>query len=395
MEIIITLLKYYGGHDFIPNINGFERADELRRLRVTRQSGGLISEAELPSKLNALRDFKSTIPMDKIYGLLGLMDPAISIEVDYTKGAEGLFTDLAVRYLQRGCVDILYYCGEVHQPTSLSLPSWVPDWTRQYWTRSFLLRDLPSNATGDTKFQPSVDPNRQTIRLRGRLLDRILLVNDQAEIPVAQYEPYNRTVHGDPQEHRRNRAKVEQRRLLDALEQSVRLAWPNADRFTWEKYESMWRTFICNRFVDGSIPIEDCGYSWELFLDFLRRRTANEDEDERRCYYQEVVPVDTTGVRQKEKQRMGETEILRYFSACTRWCYNRRFFVSSAERYGWAVDGTKTDDIVAILYGCPIPFLLRESDDGTYKILGDCYIHGLMDGEGLEGEFEETEFAIS
>lgn len=212
-----------------------------------------------------------------------------------------------------------------------------------------------------------------------------MLVNDQAEIPVAQYEPYNRNVHGDAQEHRRKRAKVEQRRLRDALEQSVRLAWPNADRFTWEKYESMWRTFICNRFVDGSIPIEDCGYDWELFLDFSHRQTANEDddEDERRCYYEEVVPVDTIGVRQQEKQRMGETEMLRYFSACTRRCYNRRFFVSSAERYGWAVDGTKTDDIVAILYGCPILFLLRESGDGTYKILGDCYIHGLMDGEAL------------
>ncbi|KAJ4349358.1 uncharacterized protein N0V89_007972 [Didymosphaeria variabile] len=395
MEKVIALLRHYGGNDHIPHTSGFERANEVRRLRETRQSGRLVSEAELPSKLNALREFKSTMPMDKIYGLLGLMDPAISIEVNYAKSAESLFTDLAVRYLQHGCMDMLYYCSELHQPTSLSLPSWVPDWTRQRWTRPFLMRGLPSHATGDTRFQPSVDPDGQTIRLRGRLLDKILLVNDQAEIPVDQFEPYNRTVHGDAQAHRRYTVKVEQRRMRDALEQSVRLAWPNSDRFTWEKYENMWRTFICNRLIDDSIPTEDYGYAWELFMGMLRWQTANKDEAKSGCYYEEVVPVDTTGLREQQKQTKGEAGLLRYGGAHTRWCYNRRFFISSAERYGWAVDGTKAGDIVAVLYGCPYPFLLRESSDGSYKILGDCYIHGLMDGEALEGAFEEKEFMIS
>lgn len=58
--------------------------DDVRRLV---QRGKRISEKEVPSFLENLRDFKSTIPSDKIYGIIGILDPAISIEVGYSKSA--------------------------------------------------------------------------------------------------------------------------------------------------------------------------------------------------------------------------------------------------------------------------------------------------------------------
>ena len=40
-------------------------------------------------------------------------------------------------------------------------------------------------------------------------------------------------------------------------------------------------------------------------------------------------------------------------------------------------------DVVAILFGCKCPVVLRPYRDDMYNVIGECYIHGLMDGEIL------------
>ncbi|RSL61644.1 hypothetical protein CEP53_005041 [Fusarium sp. AF-6] len=42
-------------------------------------------------------------------------------------------------------------------------------------------------------------------------------------------------------------------------------------------------------------------------------------------------------------------------------------------------------DVVAVILGCQSPMLLSPEPDGRYKILGECYIHGLADGAALVG----------
>lgn len=64
-------------------------------------------------------------------------------------------------------------------------------------------------------------------------------------------------------------------------------------------------------------------------------------------------------------------------------------------------DALQEGDVVVILRGGKTPFLLREvsrgSDDdddaapaggggGSWVLVGECYVHGLMDGEGWVGE---------
>lgn len=51
-------------------------------------------------------------------------------------------------------------------------------------------------------------------------------------------------------------------------------------------------------------------------------------------------------------------------------------------------------DVVAIFYGCDLPYVLRPSRRGRYRLIGNCYVHGIMDGEALShadlpvGDFE-------
>jgi len=50
-------------------------------------------------------------------------------------------------------------------------------------------------------------------------------------------------------------------------------------------------------------------------------------------------------------------------------------------------------DVVAVLNGLSIPLILRKVETG-YEVVGDCYIHGLMDGEAVAGDWEEHELCI-
>jgi hypothetical protein len=54
-------------------------------------------------------------------------------------------------------------------------------------------------------------------------------------------------------------------------------------------------------------------------------------------------------------------------------------------------------DLICIVYGCPVPLVVRNSDTrkGAYRLVGECYVHGIMKGESLEnGRFVEKEINI-
>lgn len=73
---------------------------------------------------------------------------------------------------------------------------------------------------------------------------------------------------------------------------------------------------------------------------------------------------------------------------------SRRFFITNTGLMGLGPPQTRVDDQVFLLDGGSCPFLLRptgraslQAPNGTeeirYKLVGDCYIQGLMYGEGL------------
>lgn len=69
-------------------------------------------------------------------------------------------------------------------------------------------------------------------------------------------------------------------------------------------------------------------------------------------------------------------------------CYNRCFFSTSPGRIGVGPQTMQSGDLVAILYGSSVPFILRRSTkysmEATHEFVGDCYVHGIMDGEAVQ-----------
>ena len=45
---------------------------------------------------------------------------------------------------------------------------------------------------------------------------------------------------------------------------------------------------------------------------------------------------------------------------------------------------TRLGDLVCVLFGGQVLYTLRSTGQDLYEFVGECYIHGLMDGEAFE-----------
>jgi hypothetical protein len=62
---------------------------------------------------------------------------------------------------------------------------------------------------------------------------------------------------------------------------------------------------------------------------------------------------------------------------------NRKFAHTAEHGYiGLMPRRAEVDDLIYVLHGGQVPFVLRKSDE-AYTFIGECYVHGIMDGECL------------
>ena len=64
------------------------------------------------------------------------------------------------------------------------------------------------------------------------------------------------------------------------------------------------------------------------------------------------------------------------------------FFNTEEDYIGLAPEFTSPGDIVCVFLGCYVPIILRPthaSSKKQYRVVGQCYIHGLMNGEAILG----------
>jgi hypothetical protein len=59
------------------------------------------------------------------------------------------------------------------------------------------------------------------------------------------------------------------------------------------------------------------------------------------------------------------------------------FATTKAAYYLLGPIAMEAGDVVCVLYGAKVPFVLRPSN-GHYLLVGECYTHGLMNGEAID-----------
>lgn len=79
-------------------------------------------------------------------------------------------------------------------------------------------------------------------------------------------------------------------------------------------------------------------------------------------------------------------------------CHTRRLFTSHKGYLGMAPEEAQEGDLICILLGGEVLFVLRMDDEGHFYLIGECYVHCIMDGEAMreveEGRISLQDFVI-
>ena len=137
------------------------------------------------------------------------------------------------------------------------------------------------------------------------------------------------------------------------------------------------RTHIGNALHKATLADKQYVESFSAYSELLRRVGVEDDAD-----YNDFAT--------KERWRPAGS----YITAFGRIEFGDIFIsFGTANSYLWlGPPKVEKDDLVCVFVGFGTPFIVRKRAEVGYLLVGECYVHGLMNGEGLNmGEEEEIE----
>jgi hypothetical protein len=137
--------------------------------------------------------------------------------------------------------------------------------------------------------------------------------------------------------------------------------------------DQVWRILVANRGPDGTNPPNWYRRACKACLEWYDK----EPED----------TFNTNTLRNMQGTPTGKVEFLDRVQEVV-WNRNviRTKPVDGPPYIGIAPEGSAKGDIICIFFGCSVPVVLQPQDDGEFKFIGECYVHGVMDGEAVEPE---------
>lgn len=350
--------------EIIPSVVHLEEATNAYRLSQRKGHDGMrLMEVLLFTDFSDAEDkaIQATDPRDRIYGLLGLIRESdrMKIPVDYSDRTtvSTVLTHVAEALIQEYGPDVLSYHRETARWTGEGLPTWVPDWTapRSPTIGSVNLdgpggkrefdatkgRHWPSN---DTLVTEVVGESKLALCIPGVLMSTVIRVGSEFTSIPAQ-ENYLAAC----------------RAWLEELQQLASESGQGAK-------DNIWR-----------VPMADFGLVTRADMETPERYIHGFN-----VLLGRVEPPTEAQTTEETKRAWMMSESWDYRRA---WkIYGRRAFVDADGRPGLAPRLSFPGDAIALFTGGQVPVMLRESSDGSlgFGVLGTCYVHGLMDGEGTE-----------
>ncbi|KAG0651481.1 hypothetical protein D0Z07_1555 [Hyphodiscus hymeniophilus] len=359
--------------------------DLIHFRKWNRQEGekSLQIKSDLISLLSLSRINLASDPRDKVYSLLGLAkgdSVARSIVPDYseTNTVAALYRDIAAKYVEAGRGrELLQHAGMDQKIPDL--PSWVPDWT--YQSRSHLDAGL-YNCSGNslaTFHISEQEPGK--LRVRGAIIDTIRL-NGMAwryysmDREQSSFAPFMEAPNAVIPDFTDEDGRCVVRTFAKTF------AHTHGPRFDpSEGLESaLARTLVMDRTWRGQRTASEPSFL-ESFNAFERLYGAGIEDDTPATVKTHKSGIfewvwDFTEEEESELRRLS----WQYEVALQEAHKGRRFCLTGDGHMCTTPYDTQRDDVVVILEGLKMPFVLRKSGE-DWKLIGDCYVHGIMDGE--------------
>lgn len=286
---------------------------------------------QLPSPLRdllyATRYAQCSDERDRVYAILSLTNDFSRFEPDYSKTTEDVFKSVVIAYSMKKDLTVLSHC-EMRDNWESRVPSWVPDWTTP---KECALIDH-GRASAGTHAQARCDKENVLV-VSGCLLDVIEQISPL--ISRSSPEQLRKIV--------RNIMRCKAENDTCAASDSM--------------VDSVCRTLCCNRFAEGFLPP----------MSYLP------DTQESKNYVRDLMDS-----REPEKYDKYTNEGLVSLEG-------RASFQTRNGHIGLGPQSIRAGDQACIILGCRVLLLLRPNDAQTYKVVGECYIDGFMEGEALLG----------
>ncbi|KAM7184773.1 Heterokaryon incompatibility protein (HET) domain containing protein [Naviculisporaceae sp. PSN 640] len=356
-------------------------AAQLRHTQVLQDSPKY-SGYNLDSLLSYLLWFRpreATNPLDKVFALLGLIDKhdiiAASIVPDYKLTAESLYTSVTIKLLQgTRTLDVL--SAPRGSQSSLSLPSWVPNWSDSSISTMSLTGQSRFNysATGTSQASVQISPDNRTLYLKGHIIDSIVSLAPILQKSSAFYDTPMTSWRDSMQKFST---------VLDKLSdnQKVLMEWEVlATSFNISQYptgESL--TEVFHSTIRAGLPQE---YNMKSYYEDWRGNVlpgnlpkAVDSSRHPRLFKGAVfvqVLQDAWAPREGKKKHEDYPTM----------AYGRRLGKTKGGYLALLPGVTRVGDVVALCEGGKTPLVLRSRGYGNlFELVGDCYVHGVMNGE--------------
>jgi len=321
---------------------------------------------------------EATDPRDKVYGLLGLAADRNELEEfgilpDYSKSCQDVYISVAATLLRQGHISALSL-GQFPK-FQLGLPSWVPDWSKplgdtlQGISTDHMTPEPQYNASGSLlQTMPifsGIGP-KMSVSVSGLIYDE---VHDLGATWADFFSP----------QHTMQQPFIPAKRYLEEL---VRLSFlQDSFKDLMERISSAARTAIAEIGYndDGRwARIGNQRYHTAVSLINIRVNSASEIGLPNSGF---LELIKTDGIQ----PRIDRLSAGKYCGEIVAKSHKRKPFVTAKGHLGLGPDDIKPSDVIALLIGNQVPFVLRKVIDRQYQIVGKAYVDGIMDGEAVAG----------
>lgn len=270
-------------------------------------------------------------PRDRIYALLSILhpsDPTVGLKPDYTQETHHVYEKVVLRRLYRQDLTALTSCN--FQNDLSTRPSWVPDWSKPR-----LSSPVPFARASLGCIARAQASDAGLLRATGCLAAVISHTEDHF---VSTRSLFDDAI----------------QRLFDRVRNYRPLATDS------EIMSALCSTLCMDCFADSFIPEAELFPSFNTCLNHLLSD----------------LPQGTKGFAA--------------FSAQMQHCIRGRlFFTTNDGSIGSAPQAAKPGDHICVLLGCQSPLVIRQNPNGNHTIMGECYLHGMMEGQALMGPLSD------
>ncbi|KAN0094196.1 Heterokaryon incompatibility protein (HET) domain containing protein [Hyaloscypha variabilis] len=358
----------------------------------THQVGGIMAlrnavehgaQADLLECVVRNRSRLATDPRDKVYAFLGISATfqADLVVPDYAQTVEEVYVDFAFQTMKMGGPRILLHAGDC-EPSQYQLPSWVPDWTAprlsSYGDIMMVTRQVRYalfNACGEKMaiptFYSAIPPG--VIGFEGVLVDSVR--------HVGELHPWNKW----------------------SSDSSILKQWE--DLAILDKDPDMfWRTMLCDTVIMGQFrgskysragpEHETCFWQgWNL-----KMKSELPEEAQQSAFLSNNIEA----IKIEGGPLWESPSIVQVLGSMPVAQLGRRLFVTKTGYIGIGPSTIQEGDEIWVVATCKVPLIVRKCDEDEaitrfaedivyplYTLVGDSYVHGVMDGEKTSSWEEE------